>query len=59
MSKYNEVLRLSKSLTLDQKMQLIEALSRLIRQQINFYRETPSSVVDIDVESEPLIGLNA
>ena len=56
MSKYNEILHLSESLTLDEKMQLIEALSRLIRQQINFYQKTPS-VVDIDVESEPLIGV--
>lgn len=29
MANYNEGLRLSRSLTLDQKMQLIEALSRL------------------------------
>ncbi len=57
MANYNEVLRLSGSLTLDEKMQLIEALSRLIRQQINLSQETPSSVVDIDVESDPLIGL--
>ncbi|MEQ9236369.1 hypothetical protein [Coleofasciculus sp. E2-BRE-01] len=57
MANYKEVLRLSGSLTLDEKMQLIEALSRLIRQQINLSQETPSSVLDIDVESEPLIGL--
>jgi len=59
MANYNEVLRLSGSLTLDEKMQLIEALSRLIRQQINLSQETPSSIENTNVDSDPLVGLFA
>ncbi|MEQ8971454.1 MAG: hypothetical protein RIE73_13800 [Coleofasciculus sp. C1-SOL-03] len=59
MANYNEVLRLSDSLTLDEKMQLIEALSRLIRQQINLSQKTPSSIENTNVDSDPLVGLFA
>ncbi|MFP4100907.1 hypothetical protein [Coleofasciculus sp.] len=59
MANYNEVLHLSGSLTLDEKMQLIEALSRLIRQQINLSQETPSSIENTNVDSDPLVGLFA
>lgn len=57
MANYNDVLRLSGSLTLDEKVQLIEALSRLIRQQINLSQETPSSIENTNVDSDPLVGL--